>query len=198
MYGGIDLHFNNSVVAVILKRSSAPMIWPPQMTTRDLVLMAGQSQSTTDRGRCCPTRIRSSADRRAGSWASWRLTRPSERSSRDWPASLGAPMLNASLRKRQQLAKRNFHGGPRSRGAEEPTLFSPALFHKGTRSTGYRFWLSVRSAAILPQHVLCKIAQARNFGLPLRWYTCLERFLPGSFFLVSFSDIFVSADWISP
>jgi hypothetical protein len=58
MYGGIDLHSDNSVVAVILKRSSAPMIWPPQMTTRDLVLMAGQSQSTTDRGRCCPTRIR--------------------------------------------------------------------------------------------------------------------------------------------
>jgi hypothetical protein len=126
MYGGIDLHFNNSVVAVILKRSSAPMIWPPQMTTRDLVLMAGQSQSTTDRGRCCPTRIRSSADRRAGSWASWRLTRPSERSSRDWPASLGAPMLNASLRKRQQLAKRNFHGGS-GRGAPKNRRFSAQL-----------------------------------------------------------------------
>jgi hypothetical protein len=131
MYGGIDLHFNNSVVAVILKRSSAPMIWPPQMTTRDLVLMAGQSQSTTDRGRCCPTRIRSSADRRAGSWASWRLTRPSERSSRDWPASLGAPMLNASLRKRQQLAKRNFHGGPPVAGRRRTDAFQPSFVPQG-------------------------------------------------------------------
>ena len=122
MYGGIDLHSNNSVVAAILKRSSAPMIWPPQMTTRDLVLMAGQS-----------TRIEAgvarrasdwSADRCAGSSASWRLTRPSGRSSRDWPASLGAPMLNASLR----TGWRNVTStGACGRGAPKNRRFSAQL-----------------------------------------------------------------------
>jgi hypothetical protein len=65
---------------------------------------------------------------------------------------------------------------PESKNARKP---SPA--------SRYRFWLSARPAAILPRH--CVGSRRRElFGT----------IFAGNLFLVSFSDVAVSRDWISP